>query len=87
MWSYTVVQYAILNEKWIKENGDHWAAGRIECWKYNEDTEGWEGYPLYEIFFVVHVDDYQDFVYDIQRMRTEELIDLKTLNFRFHTHS
>jgi len=38
-WSYTVVQYAILNEEWIKEHGDHWAAGRIECWTNNEDVE------------------------------------------------
>lgn len=87
MFSYTVVQYAILNEEWIKEHGNHWAAGRIECWRYNEDTEGWEGYPLHEIFFVVHVDDYQDFMYTVEQMRTERLIDLKELNFRFHTQT
>jgi len=81
MWSYTVVQYAILNEEWIKEHGDCWAAGRIECWHDDED----EQYHVHEIGFVVHVDDLPNFVYTVERMRTEKLIDLKELNFRFHT--
>jgi hypothetical protein len=44
-----------------------------------------EQYPLHEIGFVVHVDDYRDFMYTVERMRTEKLKQLMGCRERLWT--
>jgi hypothetical protein len=34
MWNYYLVEEFIMNQKWITDNGDNWAAGRVECFEY-----------------------------------------------------
>jgi hypothetical protein len=36
MWNYYLVEEFIMNQKWIAENGNNWAAGRVECFDENE---------------------------------------------------
>ena len=36
MWHYYLVEEFIMNQKWIAENGDNWAAGRVECFDEDE---------------------------------------------------
>jgi len=39
MWYYYLVQEIIMNQKWLEENGNNWAAGRVEC--HSEDSMGY----------------------------------------------
>lgn len=57
MWYYSLVQEMIMNQEWIKENGDNWAAGRIEC----SDSESSFGYANREYPIMIDRKDWNDF--------------------------
>ena len=54
---YSLVQEMIMNNDWIKENGDNWAAGRVEC----SDSENSFGYSNREYSLIIDQKDWNDF--------------------------
>jgi len=56
MWYYYLVQELIMNSKWLEENGDKWAAGRVEC--HSEDSMG---YSEREYWLIIDKKDWNSF--------------------------
>jgi hypothetical protein len=71
----------IMNNDWIKENGDNWAAGRVECF----DSEDSYGYANREYSLIIDQKDWNEFhdyllsITTDQLKTLEELIDMSTL--------
>ena len=57
MWHYYLVEEFIMNQKWIAENGDHWAAGRVECFDEDESY----GYSNREHGLIIDRKDWRKF--------------------------
>lgn len=57
MWNYYLVEEFIINQKWIAENGNNWAAGRVECFDENEYC----GYSSREYGLVIDRKDWRKF--------------------------
>ena len=57
MWTYSLVEEMIMNLEWIKENGEHWVAGRVECYD-REDHAPWS---THEWGLIIHGKDWEKF--------------------------
>ena len=72
MWNYYLVQELIMNNKWLEENGDNWAAGRVEC--HSEDSAG---YSDREYWLMIDKKDWNKFDNYLRSLQTTSL---QTLN-------
>jgi hypothetical protein len=57
MWHYYLVEEFIMNQKWIADNGDNWAAGRVECL----DEDEYYGYSNREYGLIIDRKDWRKF--------------------------
>jgi hypothetical protein len=57
MWNYYLVEELIMNQKWIADNGDNWAAGRVECFDEDENY----GYSNREYGLIIDRKDWRKF--------------------------
>lgn len=62
-----------MNTDWIKENGDNWVAGRVECY----DSDNSYGYSNREYSLIIDGKDWNDFD---DYLRSLETIDLYSLD-------
>jgi hypothetical protein len=74
MWHYYLVQELIMNNKWLEENGDSWAAGRVEC--HSEDSMG---YSDREYWLMIDRKDWNKFDNYLRSLNTESLQSLDQL--------
>jgi hypothetical protein len=74
MWSYYLVQELIMNSKWIEENGDNWAAGRVEC--RSQDSMG---YSEREYWLMIDKKDWNKFDNYLRTLNTNSLQSLDQL--------
>ena len=74
MWSYYLLQELIMNSKWIEENGDNWAAGRVEC--HSEDSMG---YSEREYWLIIDKKDWNKFDDYLRALNTTSLQNLDQL--------
>jgi hypothetical protein len=75
MWNYYLVEEFIMNQKWIAENGDHWAAGRVECFDEDESY----GYSNREYGLIIDRKDWRkfdDFLRNYSSVSLQSLDDL-----------
>lgn len=75
MWTYILVEQVIMNLDWIEENGDYWAAGRVECY----DLESNAPFSTHEHFVVIHRKDWNNFDDYLMNLQTENLLSLDEL--------
>lgn len=75
MWNYYLVQEMIMNTDWIKENGDNWVAGRVECF----DSENSHGYSNREYSLIIDGKDWNDFDDYLRTLETVSLYSLDDL--------
>ena len=57
MWNYYLVEEFIMNQKWIADNGNNWAAGRVECF----DEDEYYGYSNCEYGLIIDRKDWRKF--------------------------
>ncbi len=74
MWYYYLVQEIIMNQKWLEENGNNWAAGRVEC--HSEDSMG---YSEREYWLMIDKKDWNKFDDYLRTLRTTSLQTLDQL--------
>jgi hypothetical protein len=74
MWYYYLVEELIMNIKWLEENGNNWAAGRVEC--HNEDSVG---YSEKEYWLMIDRKDWNKFDDYLRSLNTESLQSLDQL--------
>jgi hypothetical protein len=75
MWHYYLVEEFIMNQKWIAENGDNWAAGRVECFDEDESY----GYSNREYGLIIDRKDWRkfdDFLRNYSSVSLQSLDDL-----------
>ena len=75
MWNYYLVEEFIMNQKWIAENGDNWAAGRVECFDEDESY----GYSNREYGLIIDRKDWRkfdDFLRNYSSVSLQSLDDL-----------
>ena len=75
MWNYYLVEEFIMNQKWIAENGYHWAAGRVECFDEDESY----GYSNREYGLIIDRKDWRkfdDFLRNYSSVSLQSLDDL-----------
>lgn len=75
MWNYYLVQSVIMNTDWIKENGDYWVAGRVECY----DSDNSYGYASREYSLIIDGKDWNDFDDYLRSLETPDLQSLDDL--------
>lgn len=75
MWNYYLVQELIMNQKWIEENGNNWAAGRVECY----DSENSYGYSNREYSLIIDGKDWNKFDNYLRSLETFGLYSLDDL--------
>ena len=75
MWNYYLVQEMIMNTDWIKENGDNWVAGRVECY----DSDNYYGYASREYSLIIDGKDWNDFDDYLRSLTTPDLQSLDNL--------
>ena len=75
MWNYYLVQEMIMNTDWIKENGDNWVAGRVECF----DSENSYGYSNREYALIIDGKDWNNFDDYLRSLETPDLQSLDDL--------
>lgn len=75
MWYYNLVQELIMNQDWIKENGDNWVAGRVEC----HDSDNSYGYASREYSLIIDGKDWNDFDDYLRSLETSSLYSLEEL--------
>lgn len=73
-WHYYLVQEVIMNNEWIKTNGDNWAAGRVEC--HSEDSVG---YSDREYWLMIDKKDWNKFDDYLRSLQTTSLQSLEQL--------
>jgi hypothetical protein len=73
-WHYYLVQEVIMNNEWIKTNGDNWAAGRVEC--HSEDSLG---YSEREYWLLIDKKDWNSFDDYLRSLNTDHLQTLEQL--------
>jgi hypothetical protein len=74
MWHYYLVQELIMNQEWIEQNGDNWAAGRVEC--HSEDSFG---YSEREYWLMIDKKDWNNFDDYLRTLNTASLQTLDQL--------
>ena len=75
MWHYYLVEEFIMNQKWIADNGDNWAAGRVECFDEDESY----GYSNREYGLIIDRKDWRkfdDFLRNYSSVSLQSLDDL-----------
>jgi hypothetical protein len=75
MWNYYLVEEFIMNQKWIADNGDNWAAGRVECFDEDESY----GYSNREYGLIIDRKDWRkfdDFLRNYSSVSLQSLDDL-----------
>lgn len=72
MWNYYLIEEFIMNQKWIADNGDNWAAGRVEC--FNDDESF--GYADREYLLMI---DRKDWIKFDKFLRSYSSTSLQTL--------
>jgi|694.fasta_scaffold58973_11 hypothetical protein len=75
MWHYYLVQELIMNQEWIKQNGDNWIAGRVEC----HDSDNSYGYASREYSLIIDAKDWNNFDDYLLSISTESLQSLDQL--------
>lgn len=75
MWYYNLVQELIMNTDWIKENGDNWVAGRVEC----HDSDNSYGYASREYSLIIDGKDWNNFDDYLRSLETSSLYSLDDL--------
>lgn len=75
MWYYYLVQEMIMNTDWIKENGDNWVAGRVECY----DSDNSYGYSNREYSLIIDGKDWNNFDDYLRSLETPDLQSLDDL--------
>ena len=75
MWTYSLVEEMIMNMKWIEENGQHWVAGRVECYD-REDHAPWS---THEWGLIIHGKDLEKLRQFLQFFTSPELEPLDKL--------
>lgn len=75
MWYYNLVQELIMNQDWIKENGDNWVAGRVEC----HDSDNSYGYASREYSLIIDGKDWNNFDDYLRSLETSPLYSLDDL--------
>lgn len=76
MWKYYLVEEVIMNNDWIKTNGNNWRAGRVECW---ESRESELGYASREYSLIIDGKDWNNFDDYLRSISTESLQTLDQL--------
>lgn len=64
-----------MNTDWIKENGDNWVAGRVECY----DSDNSYGYSNREHSLIIDGKDWNDFDDYLRTLETVSLYSLDDL--------
>ena len=75
MWNYYLVEELIMNDEWIKTNGDNWAAGRVECFNDEESF----GYADREYWLMIDRKDWIKFDNFLRSFTSDSLHSLESL--------
>jgi len=74
MITYSTNWMGPINAKWIKENGSHWAAGRIDIYGVPD-----EHYPIEYGLPPMHAEDWNGFSEWLDDLETEELLSFESI--------